>query len=142
MKMPGALLATIRAQARDGYPFEVCGILVGRSGQGGRRVAEVVPVPNRETDSPRLRYQIAPQDLLRVQRQARVSGLEIVGYYHSHPDHPARPSETDRRLAAEGLSGGMVHLIVGVEPDRPLETTAWIFQDQSAAFVEEPVVLG
>ena len=142
MKMPGALLATIQAQAREGYPFEICGILVGRRGQGGRRIEEVVPVRNRETESPRVRYQIAPEDVIRIQRQARESGLEIMGYYHSHPDHPARPSETDRRLAGEGLSDGVVHVIVGVEPDRPPETTAWVFEDQSGAFVEEPVVLG
>jgi len=142
MKMPGALLAAIQAQARDGYPFETCGILVGRSGQGPSSVEEVLPVPNRETESPRVRYQIAPEDLLRIQRQAREAGLEIVGYYHSHPDHPARPSETDRQLAAEGLSDGVVHLIVGVQPDRPPEARAWIFEARSGAFVEVPVVLG
>jgi proteasome lid subunit RPN8/RPN11 len=142
MKMPGPLLATIQAQARDGYPFEVCGILVGRRGRGVRHVEVVVPVPNRETESPRLRYQIAPEDVARIQRQARESGLEILGYYHSHPDHPARPSETDRQLAAEGLSDGVVHLIVGVAPERAPETSAWIFEDLGGAFVEEPVVLG
>lgn len=142
MRIPGALLATIQAQARDGYPFEICGILVGRKGQGVCRVEEVVPVANREAESPRVRYQIAPEDVVRVQRQARESGLEIMGYYHSHPDHPARPSETDRQLAAEGLSHGIVHVIVGVEPDRPPEATAWIFEELSGVFVEEPMVSG
>ncbi len=60
-----------------------------------------------------MRYQIAPEDLIRVQREARDRGQEIVGYFHSHPDHPARPSETDRRIAAEGLSDGVIHVVVG-----------------------------
>ena len=73
-----------------------------------------MPVENRETETPRVRYQIAPEDLIRIQREAREAGLEILGYYHSHPDHPARPSETDRRVAAEGLSDGVIHVVVGV----------------------------
>jgi proteasome lid subunit RPN8/RPN11 len=101
-------------------------------------VREVVPVVNRETESPRVRYQIAPEDLIRIQRAAREAGREILGYYHSHPDHPARPSETDRRIAAEGLSDGVVHVVVGVEAGEKATPTAWVFRDASQAFDEEP----
>jgi proteasome lid subunit RPN8/RPN11 len=119
--------------ARHGYPFEVCGVLLGE----GSRVAAIVPVVNRETESPRVRYQIAPEDLIRIQREGRERGEEILGYYHSHPDHPARPSETDRRIAAQGLSDGMIHVVVGVEGGDRATPTAWVFRDAIQAFEEE-----
>lgn len=127
----------VLAHAIDGYPFEVCGVLVGHSGE--RRVQRVVRVPNGEQESPRVRYLIAPEDLLRVQREARAQGQEIVGFYHSHPDHPARPSETDRRLAAEGLSDGVVHVVVGVERGQEATPTAWVFHDSTTSFAPEPL---
>ena len=123
------------AHAREGYPFEVCGVFLGR---GGSRVEAARPVVNRETEAPRVRYQIAPEDLIRIQGEARAQGLEILGYYHSHPDHPARPSETDRRVAAGGLSDGVYHVVVGVEKGEKALPTAWVFRDATQAFEEEP----
>ena len=93
---------------------------------------------NREQDTPRVRYVIAPEDLVRVQREAREDGLDIIGYYHSHPDHPARPSETDRRIAAEGLSDGVFHVVIGVEGGERATPTAWVFRDAGQSFHEEP----
>jgi proteasome lid subunit RPN8/RPN11 len=119
--------------ARHGYPFEVCGVLLGE----GSKVAAIVPVVNRETESPRVRYQIAPEDLIRIQREGRDRGEEILGYYHSHPDHPAQPSETDRRIAAQGLSDGVIHVVVGVEGGDRATPTAWVFRDAIQAFEEE-----
>jgi proteasome lid subunit RPN8/RPN11 len=133
------LIGQILGHARSGYPFEVCGVLLGRNGEGARRVDRVVPAVNRERDSPRVRYEIAPEDLVRIQREGRDEGREILGYYHSHPDHPARPSETDRRIAAEGLSDGVVHMVVGVERGESALPSAWIFRDRNAAFEEEPL---
>ena len=135
MRMRGADAQLLLDEARAGYPFEVCGVLLGR----GNAVEAVVPVANRERASPRVRFEIAPEDLARIQREARDAGLEIVGYYHSHPDHPARPSETDRRIAAEGLSDGVIYVVVGVEKGEKATPTAWVFRDASAAFAEEPL---
>jgi proteasome lid subunit RPN8/RPN11 len=123
------------AHALAGYPFEVCGVFLGR----GASVRRAVAVVNRETEQPRVRYQIAPEDLLAIQRDAEAQGLEIVGYYHSHPDHPARPSETDRRIAAGGLSDGVFHVVIGVEKGERATPTAWVFRDKDAAFHEEPL---
>jgi len=130
-------MATVLAHALEGYPFEVCGVFVGPA--NGRRVQRVVRVPNREQESPRVRYEIAPEDLLRIQKDARTNGDEILGFYHSHPDHPARPSETDRRVAAEGLSDGVVHLVVGVEGGARATPAAWVFRDALAGFEPEPL---
>lgn len=135
MRIARRPLDAILRHARGGYPFEACGVLLGVD----KRVADVVPVENRETAAPRVRYQIAPEDLLRIQRESREAGLEIVGFYHSHPDHPARPSETDRRIAAEGLSDGVVHVVVGVEQGERATPTAWLFRDATQAFEEEPL---
>jgi proteasome lid subunit RPN8/RPN11 len=129
--------ASIQAHAREGYPFEVCGVLVGRAADVS--VRRVVRVPNREQESPRVRYVIAPEDLLKIQRDARAAGDEVLGFYHSHPDHPPRPSETDRRIAAEGLSDGVVHLVVGVEGGERATPVAWVFRDALAAFEPEPL---
>jgi len=125
--------------AASGYPFEACGVLVGNDASDQRRVLEVIPVVNRETESPRVRYQIAPEDLIRVQREARDRGREILGYFHSHPDHPPRPSETDRRIAAEGLSDGVVHVVVATQAGGATAARAWIFRDALQGFAEEPL---
>ncbi len=137
MQLPGPLLGSILSHAQEGYPLEVCGVLLGGRVRGARSVEEVVPIPNREVQSPEVRYQIAPEDLIRVQRRAREMGRDILGFYHSHPDHPARPSPTDRELAAQGMSDGVVHLIVAVEAGRVIETTAWVYEEARGDFVEE-----
>lgn len=137
MRIPRAEADQIIAHALVGYPFEVCGVLVGEAGASPRRVVRAVRVENRERESPRVRYQIAPEDLIRIQRQEREAGREIVGYYHSHPDHPALPSETDRRIAAEGLSDGVVHVVVGVEGGQRGTPTAWVFRDATHSFEAE-----
>jgi len=131
LRIPRAQAEAIVAHALEGYPFEACGVFLGN----GDAVTRAERVPNRETETPRVRYQIAPEDLIRIQREARAQGLEIVGYYHSHPDHPARPSETDRRVAAEGLSDGVFHVVIGVSEGRQGTPTAWVFRDRDHAFL-------
>jgi proteasome lid subunit RPN8/RPN11 len=138
VKISRADAEAMLAHARSGYPHEVCGVMVGTSRDGIPRVVRLARVVNRETERPAVRYQIAPEDLIDVQKSARADGLDIVGYYHSHPDHPARPSETDRRIAAEGLSDGVVHVVVGVAGGRDAAATAWVFRDMRQAFEEEP----
>ena len=137
MKIDRALSDEICAHALSGYPYEVCGVMLGRAEGGVSRVERVVRVTNREPETPKIRYQIAPKDLIRIQREGREAGHEILGYYHSHPDHPARPSETDRRIAAEGLSDGVIHVVVGVDAGREATPKAWIFQDATQGFEEE-----
>jgi proteasome lid subunit RPN8/RPN11 len=132
-------LEAILVHARAGHPFEVCGVLLGRADAAGVAVVEAVAVENRERSAPRVRYEIAPEDLLRLQREARAAGRDIAGFYHSHPDHPARPSETDRRMAAEGLSDGVVHMVVHVDGSGHAIPSAWVFREASQAFEEEPL---
>lgn len=139
MRIEERHLEAILARARAGHPLEVCGVLLGRTDARGMVVEEAAAVENRERIAPRVRYEIAPEDLLRLQRQARAAGRDIAGFYHSHPDHPARPSETDRRMAAEGLSDGVVHLVVGVDAGGNAVPSAWVFRDARQAFEQEPL---
>jgi len=140
VKIRGEHVLAIEDHARGGYPDEVCGVLVGQSA-AEVTVEAVVPVANRERDAPRVRYQVAPEDLLRIQRESRESRLDIVGFYHSHPEHPARPSETDRRMAAEGISDGVVHVVVSVDGAGRAAPSAWVFRDATQAFEEEPLAV-
>jgi proteasome lid subunit RPN8/RPN11 len=121
------------AHVQAGYPLEACGALLGRD----HEVVRIVPLDNRETETPAVRYAIDPKDLVRLDRESRAEGLEIIGYFHSHPDHPARPSETDRQRAADSLSNGVVHVVVGLEGRARATPTAWVFRDATQSFQPE-----
>ena len=86
----------LRAHGEETYPNECCGVLLGTSDPGlGNQVKQLVRAGNTRTDAAHNRYHIAPIELVKIQRQARGLGLDIVGFYHSHPDHPAQWSPTD-----------------------------------------------
>lgn len=103
----------LRAHGMETYPNECCGVLLGKAEPGlGNDVREIVRAGNTRTDSAHNRYHIAPQELVKIQRQARGLGLDIVGFYHSHPDHPAQWSQTD---FAEAHWLGCSYVITSVE---------------------------
>jgi proteasome lid subunit RPN8/RPN11 len=130
-------LASIRAHGEAAYPEECCGVLIGREGKdrSSATVERIVAAENERGDSRHNRYVISPQALLKAQREARASGLDIVGYYHSHPDHPARPSEFDREHAWPGTS----YVIVSIERGKAVDLRSWRLSDDRASFGEEPV---
>ncbi|MBA3892527.1 MAG: M67 family metallopeptidase [Gemmatimonadales bacterium] len=126
LRLPEELLGDIRRHGEGAYPAECCGILAGRVADAGvKEVARLGPAVNRRTDDPH-RYLIAPDDLRRLERDLRLEGLEIVGYYHSHPDHPAVPSAFDTEHAWPWYS----YLIVRVEQGRGLEAASWTLDDE------------
>ena len=91
-----ALRSKLAIFAENGYPHETCGLLIGTYSTKETRVARVTQARNLNTTRPRDRYELDPLDFLAAQRTAQSVGLEVVGVWHSHPNHPARPSETDR----------------------------------------------
>lgn len=102
--LPAALRARLEAFARAAYPEEGCGSILGVV-EGALTIArEVSRGRNIERERPRERYLLDPADQLADEERARAAGLEVVGYWHSHPDHPAAPSRTDRDRAARGVS--------------------------------------
>ena len=128
MKIARALVDDIRAHGKETYPHECCGFLVGRSGE----VLELARASNAREDSPRNRYLIPPVEFVRVQREADARGLDIVGFYHSHPDHPARPSAFDRENAWPGYA----YLIVAVDKGFPDELRGFRFDGPDEPFAE------
>ncbi|MBT9332547.1 Mov34/MPN/PAD-1 family protein [Paracidobacterium acidisoli] len=95
LKLSQQLYDAIRQHGEETYPHECCGVLLGRSTDSLQEVEAAIRAGNTRTDSAHNRYQIAPQELVRIQRMGRERGLDIVGFYHSHPDHPAQWSKTD-----------------------------------------------
>lgn len=113
---------SIRRHGEETYPFECCGALLGRLTDTGREVQAVVRCSNTSLDRPQDRYSIDPKELLRLQRQADEKGLGIVGFYHSHPDHPARWSQTD---LAEAHWLGCSYVITSVEAGQATQTSSF-----------------
>lgn len=139
LRIADADLERVEAHGEAAYPEECCGVLIGREAAGDdpATVEQVVAADNERADSRHNRYVISPQALLRAQREARERGLEVVGYYHSHPDHPARPSEFDREHAWPGTS----YLIVSVREGKAVDRRSWRLRDDRAAFDEEAIAI-
>jgi proteasome lid subunit RPN8/RPN11 len=133
LRISEGLLQEIRRYGESAYPGECCGALAGRvQGSGGKEVVRLAPAVNRRTDDPH-RYLIAPDDLRRLEAELRAEGLEIVGYYHSHPDHPAVPSGFDTEHAWPWYS----YLIVRVEGGRGREAASWTLDDEQPVMRSE-----
>ncbi len=144
----GHLAEKIRALGAETYPHECCGALLGRDSSAvlesdrgkdaltpAREILRLFPLINRRDDSPRNRFSVTAQDVLEAEKSAREQGLEVVGWYHSHPDHPARPSEYDRDHAWPWYS----YIIVSVQNGAPQEMTSWRLSEDRAEFSPEGI---
>lgn len=95
LRLPRTAYDALRAHGEETYPQECCGVLLGRTAADGWQIESAVPAANARVESPRSQFEIAPQELVKIAQQARNRGLEIAGFYHSHPDHPAHWSAAD-----------------------------------------------
>jgi len=129
------LMREIETKAEESYPHECCGALLGKDDAGKREVLDVFPLVNRREDSPRNRFAITPEDFCAAEKAASDRGLELIGWYHSHPDHPALPSEYDREHAWPWYS----YIIVSVADRKPGEMKSWRLADDRARFELEPI---
>jgi proteasome lid subunit RPN8/RPN11 len=130
------LLDAIARHAEQTYPEECCGILLGQVVDGERVITRLAPIENGwDGDERGHRFLIGPQDVLKAERQARRDGLDVLGFYHSHPDSPARPSAFDREHAWPWYS----YLIAAVERRRCGEVRAWQLRDDRAGYEEVAV---
>ena len=131
------LPASVRTQLENwveaGYPLETCGLLLGKQEEGRVQVRRVLAARNVNTERAHDRYEMAPEDLLAADEAAQAEGLEIVGIWHSHPEHPACPSETDRVQAWQGWS----YVILSVYQGRVAELRSWRLTGE--AFAEESI---
>ena len=131
----------LQHHAEDAYPDECCGALVGELVAGERHVHGVIPCHNIQAGDAHKRYEIDPAELVRVQREARESGMEIVGFYHSHPDHPAQPSPSDIDHAHWI---GCSYVITSVNQGRASETRSFLLigvQEEDKSFTEEDLLI-
>jgi proteasome lid subunit RPN8/RPN11 len=134
----------LRAHGEETYPNECCGVLLGKNiGEEGavatNHVQQIVRAGNTRTDSAHNRYNIAPQELVKIQRQARGLGLDIVGFYHSHPDHPAQWSKTD---FAEAHWLGCSYIITSIEQGKAVLTNSFLLSgtgEDDKKFEDEPI---
>jgi proteasome lid subunit RPN8/RPN11 len=135
-----ALYDDLRAHGEATYPNECCGILLGHSDADALRVTQLLRAGNTRTDSAHNRYHIAPEELIAAQRQARNSGLDIVGFYHSHPDHPAQWSPTD---FAEAHWFGCAYVITAISRGHAIDTNSFLLTgttEDDKRFEPQPIV--
>jgi proteasome lid subunit RPN8/RPN11 len=135
LKIEKALLEEVYNHGIRTYPDECCGIMLGLSDGETRTVRKIFPAENLNTERSRDRYELNQKDFLRADREARKLDLEIVGIYHSHPDHPSKASETDRQKAHEGYS----YLIVAVHQGKYFSKNSWVL-DSEQQFQEEEII--
>jgi proteasome lid subunit RPN8/RPN11 len=128
MTVTRAVDEAIRAHGQETYPHECCGALVGAD----RRVTATVALPNTTEEGPRRRFLVRPSDYRMAERRAGELGGELLGFYHSHPDHPARPSQYDLDHAWPNFA----YVIVAVAAGRPSDMTVWWLKDDRSSFEE------
>jgi proteasome lid subunit RPN8/RPN11 len=148
--MSSEIAQKIREHGAQGYPNECCGALLGRDADetsaattGGdvllpaREILGLFPLVNRREDSPRNRFSVTAEDVRDSEKAAREKGLDVVGWYHSHPDHPARPSQYDREHAWPWYS----YIIVSVANGKPQEMTSWRLSDDRSEYACEEIAI-
>lgn len=135
IQIPQAILEKIHAHGEEAYPEEGAGFLIGSDGPE-RHVVDIMPIPNsREVGARSRRYLLSAEDYQTAETEADRLGLTLVGVFHSHPDHPDRPSEFDREWAQPFFS----YVITGVEAGRAKSSRSWRLMEDRSEFVEETI---
>ena len=133
LRLGSGVLEAIQQHGRETYPHECCGALIGRGGE----VASTVALPNITDEGPRRRFRVSDADYMKVERAASAANADLLGFYHSHPDHPARPSQYDLDHALPFFS----YVIISVASGTPGDVRSWKLRDDRSAFDEEPLNL-
>jgi proteasome lid subunit RPN8/RPN11 len=132
ISLTAAVDAAIRAHGRETFPHECCGAMLGKDGV----VREAFQLPNTTEEGPRRRFLVRPDDYRGAEARASDAGLDLLGFYHSHPDHPAQPSQYDLDHAWPFFS----YVIVSVMAGEDTLLTSWRLKDDRSAFDEEQVM--
>ena len=129
LRLNGGVADAIRRHGAETYPNECCGALIGRDGE----VSATYALPNTTEEGPRRRFLVRPDDYRQAEKEARASGGDLLGFYHSHPDHPARPSQYDLDHAWPFFS----YIIVSVRAGAPEDMTSWRLREDRSTFDQE-----
>jgi proteasome lid subunit RPN8/RPN11 len=133
LTITSAVDKAIRAHGVETYPNECCGALYGANGV----VTDTFALPNVTEEGPRRRFRVSDKDYLKTERRASELKAELLGFYHSHPDHPARPSQYDLDHAFPTFS----YIIVSVREGTPEDMTSWRLRDGRSAFDPEDLTV-
>jgi proteasome lid subunit RPN8/RPN11 len=137
IKIPASLLRQIYDHTEASYPNECCGLMIGTTdGEMNHVVHAFRACKNLNQERARDRYLMDPLDQLRVQREFDNSPWEIIGIYHSHPDHPSRPSQTD----TDGAYAGYSYVIISVQKGTVAGAQSWVLNEAEKRFYEEPLL--
>jgi proteasome lid subunit RPN8/RPN11 len=137
IKIAASLLRQIYDHTESSYPNECCGLMIGTTDQDQNHIVQTFrKCKNLNEERARDRYLLDPRDHLRVQREFEDSPWDIVGIYHSHPDHPSRPSQTDTDGAYEGYS----YVIISVQKGTVAGAQSWVLNDKEKTFYQEPLL--
>lgn len=138
IRLSGEQAEAIRAHGRWTYPEECCGVLLGTVAGEVRRVQEVMQLDNARTEERHRRFLITSHDYTSAEQAAAARGLELIGFYHSHPDHPARPSQYDLEHALPWHS----YIVLAVQTGEPQDMNSWIMADDRSQFLPEELAVG
>lgn len=133
IRLSKAVADEIRAHAAHDYPYECCGVLLGEVQGTLKVVTAIKPLENVHEEGHERRFRIDEKAMFQLMREERAGGPKILGFYHSHPDHPARPSGYDLEWASPWYS----YIIVAVAKGTPQEMTCWTLNDDGQAFEPE-----
>ena len=136
LEITAELLDQIHTHGEEAYPGEGAGFMLGKASAGSRLVSAILKLPNAREESARHnRYLLTPQDMLRSEQEAERLGLDVIGVFHSHPDHPNQPSEFDRDWAMPWFS----YIITSVNAGRAEGSRSWRLADDRSTFTEETI---
>ncbi len=139
METTDSILDAIRQHGADAYPEEGCGFLLGSvADDGDNRVTALHRAANHRAEQRTRRYELTADDYRAADAAAQEQGLDVVGVYHSHPDHPARPSETDLE---EATFPGYTYVIVSVHDGTPNDLTAWTLAPDRSEFHRDAITV-
>jgi proteasome lid subunit RPN8/RPN11 len=134
--VPATVLRKIQAHGESAFPNEGAGLLLGQAAEGNKTVVDILPLNNEwESGEQYHRYLITPQDMLRGEDEAARRGLDVIGIFHSHPDHVAEPSAMDRDWALPWFS----YIITSVRKAHAVVSRSWLLRDDRTAFDEENI---
>jgi proteasome lid subunit RPN8/RPN11 len=138
LRLSTALEGNIRAHGETAYPNECCGVLIGEVDMGGIKTAiRTLTIDNaREDDEQYHRFLITPEDMMKAEQAARTMKLDVIGFYHSHPDHPSAPSAYDKDHALPFYS----YVIVSVDKGKAQILTSWELADDRTDFIQEEII--
>jgi proteasome lid subunit RPN8/RPN11 len=139
LHLPEKFARQIEREGSEAYPNECCGVLYGRDLDGAtRRVVErIAAVDNAFDESEKFhRFSISPKQLMQAEKEAAAEGRMVLGFYHSHPDCPARPSEYDRVHAWPFYS----YVIVAIAKREPVDMTSWLLDEQTETFFQQDIL--